>query len=214
MRWLWQCDRPNLYLDEGDVVDVQLSKYWLVDRAQTRQAQRRSKRLLPTVVQLVRALSITCEGNLRATARHCRHTRGSGGHRYRLFGDAAYHVQDIDNVLIWPAAPVITVVVPPNTGWRASQNTDSSRSGQRTATVTQCPTPKRWWSPSRSRVKPPTPWRIASCSRSGHDKYAHHLQCIDQRYGARMQLYITRAGIEIGVASTKAFTAQLAGLFL
>jgi glucosamine--fructose-6-phosphate aminotransferase (isomerizing) len=26
--------------------------------------------------------------------------------------------------------------------------------------------------------------------------------------------YITRAGVEIGVASTKAFTTQLAGLFL
>jgi glucosamine--fructose-6-phosphate aminotransferase (isomerizing) len=68
---------------------------------------------------------------------------------------------------------------------------------------------------SQSRAKPPTPGRAEARAQPGHGAHADHLQRCHQRHGARMQAaYITRAGVEVGVASTKAFTTQLAALFL
>jgi glucosamine--fructose-6-phosphate aminotransferase (isomerizing) len=50
---------------------------------------------------------------------------------------------------------------------------------------------------------------------AGHGAHADGLQRVDSAMVRECKLaYITRAGVEIGVASTKAFTTQLAGLFL
>ena len=64
-------------------------------------------------------------------------------------------------------------------------------------------------------AKPPTPWPRCATRKAWACAHADHLQRGHQRHGARMQAGLhTRAGVEIGVASTKAFTTQLAGLFL
>jgi glucosamine--fructose-6-phosphate aminotransferase (isomerizing) len=58
------------------------------------------------------------------------------------------------------------------------------------------------------------PGRAAPRAGPGHAPHADGLQRGHQRHGARMQAgLLTRAGVEIGVASTKAFTTQLVGLF-
>ena len=83
-------------------------------------------------------------------------------------------------------------------------------------------TATRWWtsgpcaSPSPSRARPPTPWPRSGWRRSrGARAYA-----ICNVVGSAVSrecdggTLFTRAGPEIGVASTKAFTTQLAALFL
>ena len=80
----------------------------------------------------------------------------------------------------------------------------------------RCPTRRRWWSPSRqSGETADTLAALRHAQRAGHEAHADHLQRGHQAMVRECKLaYITRAGVEIGVASTKAFTTQLAGLFL
>ena len=93
----------------------------------------------------------------------------------------------------------------------------ASRSPASTATATRCRSPTRWSSRSRSPARPPTRWPRCSTRKAlGHERLADHLQRARDRADARRAelRFLTRAGPEIGVASTKAFTTQLAALFL
>jgi glucosamine--fructose-6-phosphate aminotransferase (isomerizing) len=74
-----------VYLEEGDVVDLQLGRYWIVGKADPQAGaapgahgagpQRRGRAgPLP---------ALHAEGNLRAAARHRRHARRRAGHRAR-----------------------------------------------------------------------------------------------------------------------------------
>ena len=70
-----------VYLDEGDVVDPQLGKYWLVDKAHKAGAQRRSRwcKAHSGAAELGPLPALHAEGDFRAAARHRRHAGGRGG---------------------------------------------------------------------------------------------------------------------------------------
>jgi glucosamine--fructose-6-phosphate aminotransferase (isomerizing) len=67
---------------------------------------------------------------------------------------------------------------------------------------------------TQSPARRPTPWPPCATRSPGH---AHTLTICNVATSAMVRecslAYVTRAGVEIGVASTKAFTTQLAGCF-
>ena len=75
---------------------------------------------------------------------------------------------------------------------------------------------RRWWSPSRNRAKPPIRWpRSTTPKLTGHMFTLAICNVPESAIVRQSKLrFLTRAGPEIGVASTKAFTTQLAALFL
>jgi glucosamine--fructose-6-phosphate aminotransferase (isomerizing) len=102
-----------VYLEEGDLVDVQLGKYWLVDKAQQARCSgaapgqdgagaQRSRRAGPVP-------PLHAKGNFRAAPCHCRHAGGRGGIAPELFDQQMNHAPganaarvfaEIDSVLI------------------------------------------------------------------------------------------------------------------
>jgi glucosamine--fructose-6-phosphate aminotransferase (isomerizing) len=65
-----------VYLEEGDMVDIQLGKYWIVGKGRQARAARRQDRAGPQRRRRARPLPpLHAERNLRAAARHCRHAR-------------------------------------------------------------------------------------------------------------------------------------------
>src|SRR5450830_464746 len=117
----------------------------------------------------------------------------------------------------WPVAPATTAPAPPSTGSNPSpRSPPRSRSPASTVTANRCPIPRPLSSPSASRAKPPTPW--PRCGTPKAWAWSTPLTICNVATSAMVRecklAYITRAGVEIGVASTKAFTTQLAGLFL
>ena len=90
-----------------------------------------------------------------------------------------------------------------------------SRSPANTAIAIRSPIRRRWSSPSRSPAKPPIPWPPCSTpSASAWDVRWPSVTFPNPRWsGNRPALHHPRRP-EIGVASTKAFTTQLAALFL
>jgi len=211
-----------VYLDEGDVVDVQLGKYWLVDKAHkpVTPAQRPVKTVLAhsgaaelgpyrhymqkEIFEQPRAIADTLEG--------------VEGIVPELFGDSAYRTfQDIDNVLILACGTSYY------SGCTAKYWLES---------IAKIPTQVEVASEYRYRDSVPNPKTlVVTITQSGET--ADTLAALRHAQGLGMTntlticnvstsamvrecklAYITRAGIEIGVASTKAFTAQLAGLFL
>ena len=208
-----------VYLEEGDLIDIQLGKYWILDKAQkpvqrevkTVQAHSGAAELGPyrhymqkEIFEQPSAIANTLEGVEGITP--------------ELFGDAAYRVfKDIDSVLILACG---------------------------TSYYSGC-TAKYWLeeiaglscqvevaSEYRYRTSVPNPRTlVVTITQSGEtaDTLAalRHAQSLGMTQTLTIcnvatsamvreckLAYVTRAGIEIGVASTKAFTAQLAGLFL
>ena len=145
-----------VYLEEGDVVDLQLGKYW-IGRRDGAQAGRRAR--CSTVhahsgaAELGPVPPLHAEGNLRAAARDRRHARRraaascpscSATARYRVF-------KEVDSVLILACGTsyysrlhrqVLARVASPRSRRR-------SRSRANTATATACRTRARWSSRSR-----------------------------------------------------------------
>lgn len=208
-----------VYLEEGDLIDIQLGKYWILDKAQkavqrevkTVQAHSGAAELGPyrhymqkEIFEQPSAIANTLEGVEGITP--------------ELFGDAAHRVfKDIDSVLILACG---------------------------TSYYSGC-TAKYWLeeiagiscqvevaSEYRYRTSVPNPRTlVVTISQSGEtaDTLAalRHAQSLGMTQTLTIcnvatsamvreckLAYVTRAGVEIGVASTKAFTAQLAGLFL
>jgi glucosamine--fructose-6-phosphate aminotransferase (isomerizing) len=211
-----------VYLDEGDVVDLQLGKYWLVDKqhkpltpeqrpVKTVHAHSGAAELGPyrhymqkEIFEQPRALSDTLEG--------------VEGIVPELFGDGAHRVfQEIDNVLILACGTSYY------SGCTAKYWLES---------IAKIPTQVEVASEYRYRESVPNPRTlIVTITQSGetadtlaalrHAKtlgMAHSLTICNVATSAMVRecelAYITRAGVEVGVASTKAFTTQLAGLFL
>ena len=208
-----------VYLEEGDVVDVQLGKYWVVDR-QHKPVQREVKTVLAhsgaaelgpyrhymqkEIFEQPRAIADTLEG--------------VEGIVPELFGDAAYRVfKDIDSVLILACGTSYY------SGCAAKYWLES---------IAKIPTQVEVASEYRYRDSVPNPKTlVVTISQSGEtaDTLAalRHAQSLGMTNTLTIcnvatsamvreckLSYVTRAGVEIGVASTKAFTTQLAGLFL
>ena len=208
-----------VYLEEGDVVDLQLGKHWIVGRdhkpvqrpVKTVQAHSGAAELGPyrhymqkEIFEQPRAIADTLEG--------------VAGIVPELFGDGAYKVfKEIDNVLILACGTSYY------SGCAAKYWLES---------IAKIPTQVEVASEYRYRDSVPNPKTlVVTITQSGEtaDTLAalRHAQSLGMQHTLTIcnvstsamvreckLAYITRAGVEIGVASTKAFTTQLAGLFL
>ena len=208
-----------VYLEEGDLIDIQLGKYWILDKAQkvvvrdvkTVVAHSGAAELGPyrhymqkEIFEQPSAIANTLEGIEGITP--------------ELFGDAAYRVfKDIDSVLILACGTSYY------SGCTAKYWLES---------IAGISTQVEVASEYRYRTSVPNPRTlIVTITQSGEtaDTLAalRHAQSLGMTQTLTIcnvatsamvreckLAYITRAGVEIGVASTKAFTAQLAGLFL
>jgi glucosamine--fructose-6-phosphate aminotransferase (isomerizing) len=208
-----------VYLEEGDLIDIQLGKYWILDKAQ-KAVQREVKTVLAhsgaaeldpyrhymqkEIFEQPSAIANTLEGVEGVTP--------------ELFGDQAYRVfKDIDSVLILACGTSYY------SGCTAKYWLES---------IAGIPTQVEVASEYRYRTSVPNPRTlVVTITQSGEtaDTLAalRHAQSLGMTQTLTIcnvatsamvrecsLAYVTRAGVEIGVASTKAFTAQLAGLFL
>jgi glucosamine--fructose-6-phosphate aminotransferase (isomerizing) len=208
-----------VYLEEGDMVDLQLGKYWIFD-SQHQRVQREVKTvnahsgaaelgpyrhyMQKEIFEQPRAIADTLEG--------------VAGIVPELFGDQAYRTfKDIDSVLILACGTSYY------SGCTAKYWLES---------IAKIPTQVEVASEYRYRSSVPNPRTlVVTITQSGEtaDTLAalRHAQSLGMMQTLTIcnvatsamvreckLAYITRAGVEIGVASTKAFTTQLAGLFL
>ncbi|NDP39479.1 MAG: glutamine--fructose-6-phosphate transaminase (isomerizing) [Rhodoferax sp.] len=219
-----------VYLDEGDVVDIQLGKYWLFDKqgkpvpaaqrpVKTVHAHSGAAELGPyrhfmqkEIFEQPRAIADTLQGVDGIVPelfdQQMNHAPGS---------NAANVFKEIDSVLILACGTSYY------SGCTAKYWLES---------IAKIPTQVEVASEYRYRESVPNPRTlVVTITQSGEtaDTLAalrhaqslgmtHTLTICNVATSAMVRecelTYITRAGIEIGVASTKAFTAQLAGLFL
>ena len=208
-----------VYLEEGDLVDLQLGKYWVFSK-DGKPVQRAVKTVLAhsgaaelgpyrhymqkEIFEQPRAIADTLEGVASIVP--------------ELFGDGAHRVFNaIDNVLILACGTSYY------SGCTAKYWLES---------IAGIPCQVEVASEYRYRTSVPNPRTlVVTISQSGEtaDTLAalrhaqglgmvHTLTICNVATSAMVRecalAYITRAGVEIGVASTKAFTTQLAGLFL
>ena len=219
-----------VYLDEGDVVDLQLGKYWLVDKDHkpVAPAQRPVKTVIAhsgaaelgpyrhymqkEIFEQPRAIADTLEGidGIVPELFDSQMNHAPGMNAARVF-------KEIDSVLILACGTSYY------SGCTAKYWLES---------IARIPTQVEVASEYRYRDSVPNPRTlVVTITQSGETAdtlaalrhaqslgMAHTLTICNVASSAMVRecelAYITRAGIEIGVASTKAFTAQLAGLFL
>ncbi|MDR7047819.1 UNVERIFIED_ORG: glucosamine--fructose-6-phosphate aminotransferase (isomerizing) [Zoogloea ramigera] len=208
-----------IYLEEGDVVDLQLGRTWIVDvngkpvqrDVKTVHAHTGAADLGPyrhymqkEIFEQPRVIGDTLEGVMAVMP--------------ELFGDGAHAVfKQIDRVLILACGTSYY------SGLTAKYWIES---------VAKIPVNVEIASEYRYRDSVPHPnTLVVTISQSGETadtlaalKHArslgmeHTLTICNVATSAMVRecklAYITRAGVEVGVASTKAFTTQLAGLFL
>jgi glucosamine--fructose-6-phosphate aminotransferase (isomerizing) len=212
-----------VYLDEGDVVDLQLGKHWISQRlpdgaykvvqreVRTVHAHTGAAELGPyrhymqkEIFEQPKAIADTLDAVL--------------GISPELFGDGAYSVfREVDSVLILACG----------TSYYSGLTAKYWLEG-----IAGIPTNVEVASEYRYRDSVPNPKSlVVTISQSGETadtlaalKHArslgmlHTLTVCNVGTSAMVRecrlAYITRAGVEIGVASTKAFSTQLVGLFL
>ena len=208
-----------IYLDEGDVVDLQLQGVWIVDHngkrvereVKTVYAHTGAAELGPyrhymqkEIFEQPRAIGDTLEGVT--------------GIMPELFGDKAYAVfKEVDSLLILACGTSYYA------GLTAKYWIES---------IAKIPVNVEIASEYRYRESVPNPRAlVVTISQSGETAdtlaalkharelgMAHTLTICNVGSSAMVRecalAYITRAGVEVGVASTKAFTTQLAALFL
>ena len=208
-----------IYLEEGDVVDLQLQKVWIVD-SEGKSVQREVKTvhahsgaaelgpyrhyMQKEIFEQPRAIADTLEGVISIMP--------------ELFGDGAYKVfKQIDSVLILACGTSYYA------GLTAKYWIEA---------IAKIPVNVEIASEYRYRESVPNPNSlVVTISQSGETadtlaalKHArslgmlHTLTVCNVSTSAMVRecalAYITHAGVEVGVASTKAFTTQLAALFL
>ena len=212
-----------IYLEEGDVVDVQLGKVWI-------SARDKSGRFAPMdrPVRTVHAHSGAAE---LGPYRHYMQKEifeqpraiadtldGVGGISPELFGDGAFRIfKDVQRVLILACG---------------TSYYSGSTARYWLESIAGIPTTVEVASEYRYRDSVPDPKTlVVTISQSGETAdtlaalkharslgMAHTLTICNVATSAMVRecamSYITRAGVEIGVASTKAFTTQLVGLYL
>ena len=212
-----------VYLEEGDVVDLQLGKYWIV-HADAKGAFRRVDRAVRTVVTHSGAAELGpyrhyMQKEIFEQPKAIADTLDAvPGISPELFGDGAYRVfRDIEQVLILACG----------TSYYSVSVAKYWLEG-----IARIPTAVEVASEYRYRDSVPNPKTlVVTISQSGETadtiaalKHArslgmeHTLTVCNVATSAIVRecamAYVTRAGVEIGVASTKAFTTQLVGLFL
>ena len=219
-----------VYLEEGDVVDMQLGKYWLLDKAhkplsaearpvKTVHAHSGAAELGPyrhymqkEIFEQPRAIADTLAGveGIVPELFEAQMNHAPGQNAARVF-------QRIDSVLILACGTSYY------SGCTAKYWLES---------IAKIPTQVEVASEYRYRESVPNPnTLVVTISQSGEtaDTLAalRHAQSLGMKHTLTIcnvatsamvrecsLAYVTRAGVEIGVASTKAFTTQLAGLFL
>ncbi len=208
-----------MYLEEGDMVDLQLGKYWVIGKdhkAVTREVKTVNVHsgaaelgpyrhyMQKEIFEQPRAIGDTLEGVVAITP--------------ELFGDGAFSTfKAIDNVLILACG---------------TSYYSGSVAKYWLESIAKIPCSVEIASEYRYRDSVPNPKTlVVTITQSGETadtlaalKHAraqgmeHTLTICNVATSAMVReckhAYITRAGVEIGVASTKAFTTQLAGLFL
>ena len=212
-----------VYLEEGDVVDLQLGKYWVTQRTpqgryeavqrevRTVQAHTGAAELGPyrhymqkEIFEQPKAIADTLDAVISITP--------------ELFGDGAYRVfKDVDSVLILACG---------------TSYYSGSTAKYWLESIAKIPTSVEIASEYRYRDSVPNPRTlVVTITQSGETAdtlaalkharslgMAHTLTVCNVATSAMVRecklAYITRAGVEIGVASTKAFSTQLVGLFL
>ena len=211
------------YLEEGDIVDLQLGKHWIVARqadgthkpvqreVRTVHAHSGAAELGPyrhymqkEIFEQPRAIADTLEG--------------VGGISPELFGDKAFKAfKDVDQVLILACGTSYysgstakywlesIAGIPTNVEIASEYRYRDSVPNPRTLVVTI----------SQSGETADT---IAALKHARAQGMAHTLTICNVATSAMVRecvhAFVTRAGVEIGVASTKAFTTQLVALFL
>jgi glutamine---fructose-6-phosphate transaminase (isomerizing) len=215
-----------VYLEEGDVVDLQLGKTWIA----ARQADGRYKsvqREVRTVVAHSGAAELGpyrhyMQKEIFEQPRAIADTLGDIGETTgispELFGDGAYKVfKDVEQVLILACG---------------TSYYSGSTAKYWLESIAGIPTNVEIASEYRYRDSVPNPKTlVVTITQSGETAdtlaalkharamgMAHTLTICNVATSAMVRecafAYITRAGVEVGVASTKAFTTQLVGLFL
>ena len=212
-----------VYLEEGDVVDVQLGKHWINGL--------HADGSLKTVLREVRTVHAHTGAAELGPYRHYMQKEifeqpraigdtldGINGISPELFGDGAYRAfKDVDQVLILACG----------TSYYAG-----SVARYWLESIAKIPTSIEVASEYRYRDSVPNPRTlVVTISQSGETadtlsalKHARGLGMTNTLTICNVQTsamvrecrfnFITRAGAEIGVASTKAFTTQLVGLFV
>ncbi len=211
-----------IYLEEGDVVDLQLGRVWIVDRAGRELSN--TERPVKTVLAHSGAVELGpyrhyMQKEIFEQPRAIADTlEGVEGIVPDLFGaNAAATLSGIDSVLVLACGTSYY------SGLTAKYWLES---------IAKIPCNVEVASEYRYRDSVPNPRAlVVTISQSGetadtmaalkHAKSLGHIHTLTICNVATSAMvrecalaYITRAGIEIGVASTKAFTTQLAALFL
>ncbi len=212
-----------VYLEEGDVADLQLGKYWIV-HADLRGDFKRVDRAVRTVVAHTGAAELGpyrhyMQKEIFEQPRAIADTLDAvPGISPELFGDAAHRVfKNVEQVLILACG----------TSYYSGSVAKYWLEG-----IARIPTAVEVASEYRYRDSVPNPKTlVVTISQSGETAdtiaalkharalgMANTLTICNVATSAMVRecalAYVTRAGVEIGVASTKAFTTQLVGLFL
>ncbi|HWP19999.1 MAG TPA: glutamine--fructose-6-phosphate transaminase (isomerizing) [Burkholderiaceae bacterium] len=213
-----------VYLEEGDVVDLQLGKYWIESRPEGSDRFERVERPVRTVLAHTGAAELGpyrhyMQKEIFEQPRAVADTLDDlQSITPELFGDGAYKVfKDVEQVLILACG----------TSYYAG-----STAKYWLESFAKIPTTVEIASEYRYRESVPNPRTlVVTISQSGETadtlaalKHArslgmeHTLTICNVATSAMVRecklAFLTRAGVEIGVASTKAFTTQLAALFL
>ena len=213
-----------VYLEEGDVVDLQLGKVWITARPEGSDTFRPVQREVRTVHAHTGAAELGpyrhyMQKEIFEQPKAIADTLDAvNGISPELFGDGAYRVfKEVDQVLILACGTSYYA------GCTAKYWLES---------VACIPTQVEIASEYRYRDSVPNPRTlVVTISQSGETAdtlaalkharglgMAHTLTICNVSTSAMVREcklnFITRAGAEIGVASTKAFTTQLVGLFL
>ena len=208
-----------VYLEEGDLIDIQFGKYWILDKS-----QKAVQREVKTVVAHSGAAELGPYRHymqkeiFEQPSAIANTLEGIEGITPGLFGAEAGRVfKDIDSVLILACGTSYY------SGCTAKYWLES---------IAGISTQVEVASEYRYRTSVPNPRTlVVTITQSGEtaDTLAalRHAQSLGMTQTLTIcnvatsamvreckLAYVTRAGVEIGVASTKAFTAQLAGLFL
>ncbi len=213
-----------VYLEEGDVVDLQLGRYWISRQDTTTGRYGAVQREVKTVhahsgaAELGPYRHYMQKEIFEQPVAIANTLDAVTGIAPELFGDGAYRVfKEIDNVLILACG---------------TSYYSGSTAKYWLESIAKIPTSVEIASEYRYRDSVPNPRTlVVTISQSGETadtiaalKHArslgmkHTLTICNVATSAMVRecelAYITRAGAEIGVASTKAFTTQLVGLFL
>ncbi|MEO7116118.1 MAG: glutamine--fructose-6-phosphate transaminase (isomerizing), partial [Caldimonas sp.] len=212
-----------VYVEEGDVVDLQLGKYWIT-QADEKGVFRPMQRAVKTVIAHTGAAELGpyrhyMQKEIFEQPKAIADTLDAvPGISADLFGDGAHRVfKSVDSVLILACG---------------TSYYSGSVAKYWLESFAHIPTSVEVASEYRYRDSVPNPRTlVVTISQSGETadtlaalKHArslgmeHTLTVCNVATSAMVRecamAYLTRAGVEIGVASTKAFTTQLVGLFL